>query len=194
MDAERIITRAEAQKTGLKSYFTGRPCNHGHVASRLVSNRSCSVCCRIRTDDWIAANREHYLARAAEKSRDYRKNNKAKTYQSRREWAAKNREKDRAYSAEWRANNKSHIMSLTRKRQAAQKLRTPPWFNKEHLWMVKEAYELTKMREKIFGFKWHVDHIVPLQGKIVSGLHVPWNLQVIPASENIRKGNRWDHA
>jgi hypothetical protein len=39
----------------------------------------------------------------------------------------------------------------------------------------------------MFGFEWHVDHVIPLQGKKVSGFHVPSNIQVIPASENVRK-------
>ena len=53
-----------------------------------------------------------------------------------------------------------------------------------------EAYDLAKSREKLFGFKWHVDHIIPLNGKNVSGLHVWNNLQVIPAVVNLSKGNK----
>ena len=103
-------------------------------------------------------------------------------------WRDSNPEKMAAARKAWTDNNKHKILAKTRKRQAAKLQRTPAWLSKDDIWMMQEAYELASKRSKLFGFQWDVDHIFPLQGKVVSGLHVPLNLQVIPAIENYRKG------
>lgn len=54
--------------------------------------------------------------------------------------------------------------------------------------VVKEAHELRKLRNKITGIDWHVDHVEPLNGKDVCGLHIWSNLQVIPKLLNLKKG------
>jgi hypothetical protein len=69
--------------------------------------------------------------------------------------------------------------------------RTPKWLTEEDIWMISEAYELASIRTKLFGFVWEVDHIVPLRGKLVSGLHVPHNLQIIPKVDNVKKSNQF---
>jgi len=75
----------------------------------------------------------------------------------------------------------------TAKRRAIHKNAKSKWGNS---FFIEEAYKLTLIREKLTGIKWHVDHIVPLINDKVCGLHNEFNLQVIPAKENLIKGNR----
>lgn len=91
-------------------------------------------------------------------------------------------------------NGKAKVLANDGKRRAAKIKRTPVWLSSEEHWLIEQAYELAQLRTKIFGFSWHVDHILPLQGKLVSGLHVPENLQVIPGIENVRKANMYTPA
>jgi len=90
----------------------------------------------------------------------------------------------------YRQENKGKINALVAARKKVIKQRTPKWLTEDDKWIIQEAYELAALRSKLFGFSWHVDHVIPLQGKQVSGLHVPNNLQVIPGVENIRKKNK----
>ena len=64
---------------------------------------------------------------------------------------------------------------------------TPLWANKK---AIKEIYEICIKTTKTTGIKHEVDHIIPLRGEFVSGLHVEWNLQVIKATENRSKSNK----
>ena len=74
------------------------------------------------------------------------------------------------------------------KRRASKIQATPIWFNK---FEVDEIYNKAKQLTAITGISYHVDHIIPLHSKIVCGLHCTSNLRVIPAHENIAKGNRY---
>ena len=87
--------------------------------------------------------------------------------------------------------NRAKINAKLQKRYAAKKNRMPKWLSGDDFWLIEQAYELAQLRTQIFGFQWHVDHIVPLQGELVSGLHVPHNLQVIPARDNLSKSNKF---
>ena len=78
------------------------------------------------------------------------------------------------------------------KRRSAKLQRTPNWITEDDRWMIAQAYELASLRTKLFGFQWEVDHIIPLQGKLASGLHVPTNLQVVPFTINRQKHNRYE--
>jgi len=107
-------------------------------------------------------------------------------------WEKNNQEKTQNYKNSWVTKNKDKVLSNTRKYQANKKQRLPRWVDEEELWLLKEAYTLCKFRTEVTGIKHHVDHIVPLQGKNVSGLHTINNIQIIPKKQNRLKSNYWD--
>lgn len=120
----------------------------------------------------------------------YRKANKEKIRAIKAAWDAKHPEKVAAYKQTAKGKYKAQKNIDTAARRASLKQRSPSWLTEDDHWMIAQAYELAQVRAKIFGFDWHVDHIIPLHGKTVSGLHVPQNLQVIPALVNLKKGNK----
>lgn len=139
--------------------------------------------------------REYWLAnkeRLTARNKEYVAANKDVGNKACRKWRAANREKQKLATYEWRAANRGAYNAYCANVRNVRALRVPAWLTEEHHWMIKETYELAALREHMTSIKWHVDHIVPLQGKQVSGLHVPWNLQVIPAIENIRKKNKFE--
>jgi hypothetical protein len=121
------------------------------------------------------------------KAAEYRVRNKERVRASIAAWSSRNPEKLRAYSKTTKRRNPGAVNDSTAKRRAARLQRTPAWLSEDEAWMISQAYELAALRAKLFGFPWHVDHVIPLQGKLVSGLHTPYNLQVIPGAENLRK-------
>lgn len=68
--------------------------------------------------------------------------------------------------------------------------RTPGWLTEEQIKDLADWYFLGKEMGQFFG-PCHVDHIIPLNGKNVSGLHVPWNLQILTKEDNLKKSNKF---
>ena len=67
---------------------------------------------------------------------------------------------------------------------------TPLWLTKSHMEYIERIYKAA--RDLRWEDEMHVDHIIPLNGKDVCGLHVPWNLQLLTKEENLRKGNKYE--
>ena|ERR1017187_1681536 len=104
-------------------------------------------------------------------------------------WKSANRDKTRAHSKKWSKANRAKMNAYEANRRAAKLYATPKWLTKEQLKEIQSYYELAKELQWLSEEPLEVDHIVPLQGKNVSGLHVPWNLQILPESLNCRKSN-----
>ena len=136
--------------------------------------------------EWYLRNKEKAKANA----RAWELANPEKAREKKRRWREANREQHNAANRDWNSRNQHVKTALEGKRRAAKLLRTPKWLTADDLFMIEEAYHLAKLRTELLGIQYHVDHILPLQGKKVSGLHVPANLQVIPAKENLKKSNR----
>lgn len=123
-----------------------------------------------------------------------------------RQYDSENREKVNAYARKHRKENKKHLVHLKTyrekskairakiqmQRKASKLQRTPKWLTEFDLLKIKCYYQVAAMYSRESGFDWHVDHVIPLQGKNVSGLHVPSNLQIIPALDNMRKNNHYE--
>lgn len=109
-----------------------------------------------------------------------------------REYREANKERRALQFKEYAQNNKGRIQAIKARRYTSKLKATPKWLSKVDLDLIRTEYELSAWCSSVMGEPYHVDHIVPLQGKQVCGLHVPWNLRVIPATDNIKKGNKYD--
>jgi hypothetical protein len=133
--------------------------------------------------------KKEYRARTVEQRKTYMKKWHAKNSMQQITYREQYRLDNPTYFQEYAKANKHKVNASTRKRQAAKLQRTPAWLTDIDHWMIEEAYELAALRTKMFGFSWEVDHVLPLQGKVISGLHTPYNLQVIPMVQNRSKAN-----
>jgi hypothetical protein len=217
-----MITRAEAKKRGLTKYDTGKPCPHGHVCERWVSGGACVECqairrrnqqkrlCEEEPERMKALKEAHYERRKEHikaRVRQYAQDNLEQVRQRAREYAAAHREEARMRTIEWsRANperrkqtnaefyknNRGAVTAYKAKYRAARRRACPPWVDDEHFAKIREIYCEAERMSKLMNEPYHVDHIVPLQGKTVCGLHVWWNLRVIRGTDNNRRRRIWN--
>ena len=123
---------------------------------------------------YYAENKQDILSKAKEKGYTWHKQNRDLHNAKNRQWTKDNPEKNREKAARRRARKLSA---------------TPSWLSAEQRAKIKRLYKLATLMEEITGVKYHVDHIIPLQGQNVCGLHTPENLQVLRADLNLSKSN-----
>lgn len=202
------LTRQEAKAAGLPTCY-GSPCTkHPELEGLRRVSGACVECAKVTLRNSRAQHPERtraqyikdrakllakpeFVAKKRAADAEYRASNKDRFRATIAAWSARNPDKVKQYAAKTKAANKGAINAATAARRAARIQRTPKWLTADDFWMIEQAYALAAQRTKLFGFPWHVDHEIPLQGKNVSGLHTPYNLRVIPGVENVRKGARY---
>ena len=121
----------------------------------------------------------------------YRKTDKYK--QSSKNWPSLQPEAQSKQAKQFRAANPGYASHYANMRKKNIKLATPKWLSKAHKKEIRRLYMECSRKTQETGIQYHVDHIHPLVIKdengnhIGSGLHVPWNLQILTAEDNLRK-------
>lgn len=122
------------------------------------------------------------------KRKHYYANPEAKKEYSRK-WYAENTERALSGAASWVTNNRGKSNAIKKRYKTAKANACPAWLDAWDLFVMEEFYYKATRLKELTGQEYHVDHIHPLQGETVSGLHVPWNLQILTARANIQKSN-----
>lgn len=151
-------------------YIPENPCARGHMTERYAKSGQCVECINLTANEYRAANKDRLSAA--------RKQNELNTI-----------EKVRSRNKLYKINNKGKVNALKAKRKALKLQRTPRWSDLE---TIDQIYIKCAEISKTTGIMHHVDPILPLQAELVSGLHVPNNLQIITASENCSKRNSFE--
>ena len=169
------------KKKGLPNGLTCLKCKAIKSAEYRAANLAA---CRNAVKAWHAEHKDSQRIKA----KAYKSRNRAKNTAATLAWKHKNLEKWRQINKDWKRRNYAKVLAGGAEYRASRAKQCPKWADKEKiLSFYLTAIQLTKQT----GIKHHVDHIIPLQGNLVSGLHVETNLQVLKASENLAKSNKF---
>ena len=184
-------TRTEAKAQGAKYYFTGEPCKHGHTAPRKTKG-ACVECLKVEWQKGVETRAEYFRqynksdAGQIAKERYYDKNKALVIARAQARPAAEKR----AYKQRYKEANLDLYNTLTSLRRRRFRDATPPWLSRKQKVEIRQLYQIAITMSRTTGEQYVVDHIVPMQGEGVCGLHVPWNLRVITQEENLKKSNK----
>ena len=103
----------------------------------------------------------------------WRRENADRIAASRRKWYEKNKESNSIKAALYARQHPEWKAAHCAKRRARKLRACPDWLTREQVEEINSFYKEAELRKQSSGIVWHVDHIVPLQGKTVCGLHVP---------------------
>lgn len=190
----KIISRAEARAQGFKHFYTGKPCNNGHVERRQVSNGTCGKCSAERTKKWVEKNKEY----RSEYNKEWHKNNREERLAYHSQWYRANKDWKREYDRKWREENREYkkqrqneyskrrrredprYAMMRRIRGMLERLVYNHGISKESDTCTTLGYTVDDLQRHLerqftkgmswanYG-KWHIDHIIPVSVQIRSG-------------------------
>lgn len=158
----------------------------------------------IKNGEYYIKNRESIIKRVSEYVREneekikalqasYYLKNKDSIIKRAAQYAIANKDTISVKTSAYKKAHRPECNARSAAREAKKRNATPVWLTNGHYEQMEETYILAKELQWLSEEPLHVDHIIPLQGENVSGLHVPWNLQVLPAFLNISKSNKFDY-
>ena len=147
----------------------------------------CKECSKAKVNAYAAENREAVRERNKASGAKFRASNREREATRLRDFYLANKPARRAAETKWRTANKSVHNRIQADRRARKLKATPTWADRKYIALF---YELARLESERLGVEVHVDHIVPLKSSRVCGLHCEHNLQLLVASENLKKSNR----
>jgi len=147
----------------------------------------CKSCAKENNKAWREANKNE----VAEYIKAWQIANKDALMEYQKAHYEENKPKRLAQCKAWQQANPAKVNAISAKRRAAKDTRTPHWLTKEDFVLMEQFYIDAKKLTLSTGILHHVDHIYPLQGKNVCGFHMPSNLQILTAIENMKKSNKF---
>ena len=140
-----------------------------HKGGKYGVRAQCIPCRNVKASEWVSNNPDKVAVVRA-------KANKTQATQK--------------YRKDYRNLNKTYFLAKNSEYRSRKLNATPTWLTEEHKAEMQAFYEHAKDCKAVSGQDYEVDHIIPLRGENISGLHVPWNLQVLPAALNREKSNK----
>lgn len=160
--------------------------DNGKKASKDGLRSRCKECRAEDNRSWHNRNK----LRSLENSRKWKNKNPEKVKNQSKKWIENNKEAHKENNRIWKSLNKAANCNISSRYRARKTISSPPWLTAIQKAQITEMYDIAAARTFQTGIRYQVDHIHPLQGENFSGLHVPWNLQIITAKENASKRNR----
>jgi len=196
-------TRSRSPERAVKTHecaATCKTCNKTKPKTEFGKDRrlrsgvrsECKECSRLRTKRWREGNPEKVAEynKRTDWTRKWVAQNPEKRLAASRSYYARNKLAHAERVQRWYEKNRGRRRAITMNYRAAKRRATPVWFSELDDFVLSELHDKAVTLEKLGHGKFHVDHIVPLQGETVCGLHWRRNWQLMPASENVKKSNR----